>query len=88
MLMDEKEAKLNNTALNSRAVVEKTGALQARIEDLEAQLAEQKACTHNHKLVLFASFGYACWPSHLLICPQGLIKSSMVLTANAREICF
>ena len=44
MLMNEKEAKLNNTSLNSRAVVEKTGALQARIEELEAQLAEQKVC--------------------------------------------
>ena len=44
MLMNEKEAKLNNTSLNSRAVVEKTGALQARIEELEAELAKQKVC--------------------------------------------
>ena len=56
MLMDEKEAKLNNSSINSRAVVEKTGALQSRIDELEAMLSQQKACSSQSQyLLLFAS---------------------------------
>lgn len=43
LLMDEKEAKLNNTSINSRAVVEVTGSMKQRIEELEAELAEHQA---------------------------------------------
>lgn len=41
-LLAEKEAKLNNTSINSRAVVERTNALKTRIEELEQQLAERQ----------------------------------------------
>lgn len=41
-LMEEKEGRLSNTAINSRAVIEKTASLNRRIEELEANLEVQK----------------------------------------------
>lgn len=40
-LMEEKDAKLGNDSINSRAVIERTNLLKARIEVLEQQLAAQ-----------------------------------------------
>lgn len=48
-LMQEKESKLNNSSINSRAVVERTGALKQRIEELESQLVQyQQVCLSRH----------------------------------------
>lgn len=47
--MAEKDTKLNNDSINSRAVVERTNALKCRIEELEGQLAA-------HQVGLFSPF--------------------------------
>lgn len=41
-LMEEKDAKLSNDSINSRAVIERTNNLKARIQDLEKQLHAHK----------------------------------------------
>ena len=41
-LVEEKDSKLNNGAINSRASVERTAALRNRIEELEDQLADRQ----------------------------------------------
>ena len=41
-LVEEKDSKLNNGAINSRASVERSAALQNRIEELENQLADRQ----------------------------------------------
>ena len=41
-LVDEKDAKLGNDAINSRANVERTAALRSKIEELEQQLATKQ----------------------------------------------
>ena len=53
-LMEEKDNRLSNETLNSRAVLEKTAALNRRIEELESELADSKVelCSGLHNPAL------------------------------------
>ena len=58
-LMEEKDSRLSNETINSRAVLERTAGLNRRIEELEGELAHSKVGSHA-QLHLFAC--NARWP--------------------------
>lgn len=76
MLMEEKESKLNNTSINSRAVVERAGALRRRIEELESQLADQQEVGYFYIALDLMSEQLSLKYNHLLVPDTGLLKKN------------